>query len=196
MPSSVPFGSMNSPDLKSAALEYAARGFWVIPLWPGGKHPMRNFRSSEPSRDQAIIEYWWGICPTANIGLATGSQYNRLVVLDLDVDGHTNGIQTLKYLCARHRIALPDTAVARTGSGGCHIYFRNPEGRSITGCRSLFPGIDLRAEDAHVVAPPSIHENGCPYEWIHLNSSRIANCTLELLHLLSLGNRDHPDFAI
>lgn len=184
---------MSFPDLKSAALQYAAQEFWVIPLWPRGKQPMRGFRFDEPSRDKAVIEYWWGICPTANIGLATGSDYNRLVVLDLDVGDGIRGAQTWKDLCARHRITLPDTAVARTGSGGCHVYFRNPEGLPIAGYRELFPGIDLRAEDAHVVAPPSIHENGRRYEWMHLDSAHIAPVTPELLHLLSLGNHRNPD---
>ena len=172
--------------LKEAALHYAALGFQVAPLWPKGKLPMQNLRCSEPSADPQQIEQWWELCPTANIGLPTDNRYNALIVLDLDVGPGIDGAGMLKKLCAERGLELPDTAVARSGSGGYHIYYSNPRKLLIRGSKDLFPGIDVRAEGAHIVAPPSIHSSGGVYRWVLGDESKIAPVNEAVLQLLGV----------
>lgn len=174
-------------SLKEAALRYAALGFQVAPLWPKGKMPMQNLRSREPSADPQQIEQWWDLCPTANIGLPTDNRYNALVVLDLDVGQGIDGPGMLKKLCAERGLELPETAVARSGSGGYHVYYSNPRKLPIPGSKDLFPGIDVRAEGAHIVAPPSIHENGGGYRWVLWDETRIAPVNEGVLQLLGIS---------
>lgn len=172
--------------LKEAALRYASRGFQVVPLWPRGKLPMQNLRNTEPSSDPRQIRQWWELCATANIGLPTDNHYNALVVLDLDVGQGVDGTKTLKKICMERGLVLPDTAVARSGSGGYHVYYRNPGKLPVPGGKDLFPGIDVRAEGAHIVAPPSIHADGGTYRWVIGDETKIAPLDENVLRLLEI----------
>lgn len=90
-------------DLGNAALEFAARGWDVFPLKPGGKLPA--IPSAHPhggagrgtckgecghlghgvydaTTDPARIRHWWDHSPHANIGIACGP--SDLLVVDLD----------------------------------------------------------------------------------------------------------------
>lgn len=174
-------------SLKEAALRYANLGFQVAPLWPKGKMPMQNLRNPEPSADPQQIAQWWELCPNANIGLPTDNNYNALVVLDLDVGQGIDGTRTLRTLCAEQEIVLPETAVARSGSGGYHVYYRNLRKLSIPSGKDLFPGIDVRAEGAHIVAPPSIHGCGGIYQWVIGDETQIAPVDEAVLHLLGIS---------
>jgi hypothetical protein len=57
-----------------------------------------------------------------------------------------------------------------TGGGGEHVIFRCPQGITI-GCSQaesnpmLGPGIDIRARDGYIAAPPSKHISGRAYAW-------------------------------
>jgi hypothetical protein len=53
-----------------------------------------------------------------------------------------------------------------TGGGGWHIYFAIPPTRRYKN-RSLAPGIDVRAFGGLAVAPPSLHQSGRNYAWMH-----------------------------
>ena len=170
--------------LKEAALQYAAMGYYVVPLWPKGKLPMQNLRNTAPSTVAEQICRWWELCPNANIGLPTDNRFNALIVLDLDVGQGVDGSRTVMQLCQERGLVLPDTAVAQSGSGGYHVYYRNPERLPIPGGKNLFPGIDVRAEGAHIVAPPSIHSSGAAYKWIRKNETQIAPVNKAVLQLL------------
>lgn len=173
-------------DVKEAALHYAALGYQVVPLWPKGKMPLQNLRHREPTSDPEQIAKWWELCPSANIGLPTDNRYNALIVLDLDVGAGFDGSQTLLRLCGELGLSLPDTAVARSGSGGYHVYYRNPDKLPVPSAKDLFCGIDVRAEGAHIVAPPSVHSNGESYRWILGDETRIAPANRAVLQLLGL----------
>ena len=110
------------------------------------------------------MQRWWRLWPSANIGIATGRE-SDLVVIDIDPPAGEDSINAL----ANKDRALPPTLTVRTGSGGSHLYFRHP-GRSlpnttarIPGFDEPLPGIDLRAENGYVVAPPSAHISGGKY---------------------------------
>lgn len=138
--------------LLQAALDYAARGWRVLPLEPRGKRPLWSLGWEDASSDPERIRAWWEHQPEANVGVAcTGS----LVVLDVDGD---QGLATLHELEQRHG-RLEATYMVSTGRGR-HLYFRRPEDLA-DGWR--YGGLELKAS-GYVVAPPSVHPSGAHYQ--------------------------------
>lgn len=180
---------MTSYELLEAALSYASQGIEVVPLWPKGKVPL-DFCNHSPTTDAEIIKRWWKICPTANIGIPTGTAHNSLIVLDLDVSCGINGEKTLTSICQKNSIHLPDTSIVRTGSNGFHLYFKNSQRIIVRGGKNLAPGVDVRAEGAHIVAPPSIHKNGNQYYWLRGGIDRLTPADGNLYKLLHILERN------
>lgn len=182
-----------APDLLTAALEYAERGWPVIPLHSPAahgcscgqadcaspvKHPRTAHGLKDASRDPAIIREWWRRWPDANIGVVTGPESGILV---LDVDGRQGEESLIEF--ERSGWHLPDTHTVRTGGGGQHLYFAWPEGAAVRNSASkIAPGLDIRGLGGYVVAPPSLHASGQRYA---VNESAIppAPCPEWLLSL-------------
>ena len=145
-------------SMLDAALEYAARGWAVIPLRPRGKEPIIRRGSKEATTDEDQIRKWWGSHPQANIGICTGS-ISGLVVVDLDGAGALGVAEAAG-------IASADSLQAITGreEGGRHVYY-STGGRDVRNRAKMLPGVDVRGEGGYVVAPPSIHPSGAVYEW-------------------------------
>jgi hypothetical protein len=81
-------------ELLTAALEHAARGLHVFPLWPDSKTPaVPDAWERRATRDPDLIRRWWAERPF-NIGLAVGP--SRLIVIDLDAPklAHRRGAVT------------------------------------------------------------------------------------------------------
>ena len=116
-------------DMLVAALDYAARGWCVLPLHDvttgvcscreqeacktPGKHPRITKWQLAASTNPDLISGWWAGWPTANVGILTGRRSNLVV---LDVDPRHGGDKQLQALIADHE-PLPDTVVAQTGGG-------------------------------------------------------------------------------
>src|SRR5262249_32969706 len=100
-----------------------------------GKHPsLGKSWQSKATSDSEALRRWFARRPNDNLGVATG---RGLVVLD--VDGQT-GRDAIIELQRQHG-GLPETALARTGSGGSHYYFRVPAGLRISNSAgTLAPG--------------------------------------------------------
>jgi hypothetical protein len=161
----------------SVALDYAARGWAVIPLHTAdaagrcscrsracrnpGKHPRTGNGVKDRSTDSGQIRRWWSQWPEANVGVATGAD-SGLVVLDVDMD--KKGFETLDRLQAEHG-PLPTTPAVLSGGGGYHLYLRHPGGRIANSVGRLGQGLDLRGDGGYVVAPPSVHASGEKYVW-------------------------------
>jgi putative DNA primase/helicase len=162
----------------NAALDYAQRGWSIVPLWPinedlscacgnrdcksPGKHPLGSLVSTgikEATSDLAIISQWWAGWPDANVGIATGHVSGIAV---LDIDGAI-GQSSLDHLQSIHH-PLPATLTAVTGKGW-HHYFRHPGGRLENSVGSLGSQLDVRADGGFVVGPPSRHVSGRRYSW-------------------------------
>jgi hypothetical protein len=178
-------------QLRDAALGYASRGIPVLPLHyplphrnglqpvpgdrkpaagtgcscrdPGcgqlGKHPLGSLVPhgvKGATCNRARILAWWTRHPRANIGLATGHTFD---VLDLDGPA---GAQAIQELAATHGFQSSGPLV-RTGGGGWHYYLRP------TGLGNASPAglahVDWRGRGGYVVAPPSRHASGHPYQW-------------------------------
>jgi hypothetical protein len=149
--------------MKAAALELAARGFYVFPLLANGKEPVTLHGFQDASTDPKRVEEMWQRCQAANIGIATGA--SERVVIDIDCKHGVNGWKAFDA-CLERLGELPGpTRMASTPSGGAHLYFRAPDGFEIRNSAGrLGPGLDVRAHGGYVVAPPSTI-NGKAYRW-------------------------------
>jgi hypothetical protein len=149
-------------DTAGAARRYLARGWSLLPLRKHDKRPLISWEHLQIERptEQDVAE-WFRRWPDANVGIVTGEISNLIV---LDIDPKHGGDATLERLERKFR-PLSDTVEAVTGGGGRHLYFAHPGG--LTRNRAgLAQGIDLRGDGGYVVAPPSIHPSGQPYEWV------------------------------
>lgn len=169
--------SVETRSMLDAALEYAERGWPVLPLcWPNensdcgcgwshqgkdvGKAPRVSDGANGATLDQEQIRAWWAAWPDANIGINV--EMAGLLVLDFDSpDAVREG---------RSRsggAGLPPAAIVRSGRGeGWHYYYLRPNGCPIA--RRIKQGtskaIDLIGE-GYVIAPPSVHQSGHLYQW-------------------------------
>jgi hypothetical protein len=154
----------------SAALAYAARGWYVFPVWGvsgsacqcggatcdrPGKHPVSQHGKDDATTDAERITAWWTQHPTANIGVAVEPSGIQVV----DVDG-TAGRESLTKLGS-----LPVTMTARTGSGGLHLVFARGSDKPRQEIK-VRPGLDLIGK-GYIIVEPSRHASGGVYTWEH-----------------------------
>ena len=158
-------------SVRDAALEFAAKGWPVFPIYGArdggcacwrhaeckspGKHPKTTHgvldASTEPGVAAAMFQG-----QTANVGVRTGVACD---VLDVDA----GGLETLRALTGLEEIAdIWSGPVARTRSG-YHLYLL-PTGAG--NAVKMRDGLDYRGRNGYVVAPPSIHVSGVRYEWL------------------------------
>ena len=125
-----------------------------------GKHPLGSLVPhgvKDATTNRARVLAWWTQQPQANIGLATGQLFDAL-----DVDGPA-GERAIGQLAAAHGLASSGPLV-RTGGGGWHFYL-TPTGLGNVHPRGL-EHVDWRGRGGYVVAPPSRHASGHPYQWL------------------------------
>ena len=154
-----PTEPLDQPTPLDAALTYAARGWRVVPIAPGTKYPKLPAWQDAATTDPAMIREWFGgLYRGHGVGIATGRR-SGIWVLDAD------DLDALHELQHAHG-ALPDTLTSLTGSGGQHLVFAYPtDGRRITNHNRLPAGLDVRGTGGQIVAPPTVHPNGTPYQW-------------------------------
>lgn len=168
-------------QLLDAALAYAARGWHIVALHTPtpsgcscgnalcdsrGKHPRYDAQLlpsglKSASCEAGVLQVWWALWPEANIGLVTGAPSGFWA---LDVDTDKGGDMSLEQLQAQHG-PLPDTPLARTGSGGLHYLFAH-SGTPIRNRVRFAPGLDTRGDGGYIVGAPSLHASGARYEWL------------------------------
>jgi hypothetical protein len=174
---------MTTPNpLLSAALAYAKRGWSVLPLhYPTadgcscgrpcktpGKHPFARLvarGSLDATTNPNTITDWWTRHPLCNIGVATGS-LSQLLVIDLDdrpMDGRDGSHSWRRLVTLNHAV---DTVEAITGGGGRHLYFSLPSGLTVAQSKDAIGlGVEVKSDGGYVVAPPSLHPSQRTYEW-------------------------------
>lgn len=152
----LPWMKEQASELFDAALAAYARGWAVIPIRPRSKQPLVRWVPYQQRRPREIeLRAWWRRWPKANLGIVCGG-ISGLMVLDLET-----GVK----LDAANPMPISPTVV--TGTGGRHYYLKLAEcveapSVNLRGC-----GIqgELKGEGTYVVAPPSVHPSGVPYEW-------------------------------
>lgn len=150
---------MGAPDpnvLYKAAKRLAKMGQPVFPCRPvyeserrRDKAPLTRNGLHDATTDIDQIKKWWRARTDAAIGIPTGIVYD---VLDVDVKRDQDGRVHLPYL---NRLGLLNGCkrVAKTPSGGWHLYFKAAPALTNTANASL--GLDIRAKGGYVLAAPS-----------------------------------------
>jgi len=157
-----------------------------------GKHPLGSLVPhgvKDATTNRARVLAWWTRHPQANIGLATGHRFDVL-----DVDGPA-GERAIGQLAAAHGLASSGPLV-RTGGGGGHFYLA-PTGLGNVHPRGL-EQVDWRGRGGYVVAPPSRHASGHPYQWLtgrdlDTGPGQVPSVLLERLQPRQLQRPTGPD---
>ncbi len=137
-------------ELLEKALEYSKIDLSIIPVGKD-KRPLVEWKEFQTRRaTEEEIGQWWKQWPEANIGIVTGG-ISGIVVVDIEKDGKTEG--------------WPPTAMAKTGGGGFHFYYKHP-GKLVPNATRVKELTDVRGDGGYVVAPPSMHSSGVRYEWL------------------------------
>lgn len=167
-------------DLLKAALDYAARGWRVLPLHTPagtggcscgdpecgslGKHPRTAHGLKDATTDPATIGAWWQQWPAANIGVLTGTPSGFFV---LDIDGD-EAVRTLKEF---DRIPPKEHALWQRTGRGWQVLFEVPADFAVKNTAgAVAEHVDTRGDGGYIVAPPSLHANGKRYQWLTTNA--------------------------
>jgi hypothetical protein len=133
------------------AISYASLGFHILALQSRSKRPHTMLAKEglySATNDFNKILKWFLKYPTINIGIAC--QPSGVVVFDVDqrAGGTLDG--------------LPPTRTIKTGDG-YHLYYQADPSMLFPG--KLRDGVDIKWR-GYVVAAPSIHPSGVPYQVI------------------------------
>lgn len=163
-----------------AALEYAARGWRVVPLHhtsssgncscdrgdacpenSRGKHPRITAWQNNATTDPTQIEVWWAQWPMANVGVLLGQNSN---LIDMEVDTKQGEADYVDLFDGNP----PITPTFRS-TRGMHRLFEWMDGLP-GGAKIDIGGVGVRTGNdfrgAQSVFPPSRHRTGAPYEWL------------------------------
>lgn len=160
----------------------AAEGFACFPIVPNEKRPLTANGFKDASLDPEQHRAWAEQYPNSNIAYATGGPSGRLLVIDVDVKNKKSGAKS--YITLEKELGpFPETRTVLTPSGGFHKLFSYPDGMKIQSKVGFREGIDVRADGAYCVAPPS-SINGEAYDWVDL-STPIEPAPVKLLEELA-----------
>lgn len=159
---------------RQVALRLAAAGIPVFPCQADKRPYPAVFWRRQSTTDPVAIERWWSRWPEA----LPGVDLAKIGILALDLDkpkaeGEADGIAWFDAEAGRHGYdPATHPVVTRTGSGGRHLFFRQPEGRPpLTNARGGLPpkketGVDIRGHGGYVVAAGATLPDGRRYEGI------------------------------
>jgi hypothetical protein len=124
---------------------------WPVFACGADKRPVTAHGFKDATTDPAQVRDMFRRPGAAMIGVPTGAA-SDLAVIDLDVKEGAAGLEWL----AANEARIPPTRRHRTRSGGMHLLFRYPAGRTIRNSASkIAPGVDVRGEGGYIIAPPS-----------------------------------------
>lgn len=140
--------------------DYLNYGWSILPVKPDEKRPyMTNWLQYTKSKaSEQTVENWFKSLAGAGVGAVTG-KISNMVVLDVERWCKEPIDEILKK--------YPTHMVARSGSGGYHLYYQYPQNiGKIPNRVGIFEGADLRGDGGFIVLPPTRHQNGNNYEWV------------------------------
>lgn len=152
------------------ALEYARRGWALLPIAPCSKSPHSDLLPLDPlirkpswkllalrPASEPEIYRWFEHDPTANIGVICGKASGGLIVADFD-----------KPIPSDWQKPLTPRVI--TGRGE-HFYLKGDCSQHTHNLYHKGDSIgELRGEGSYVVLPPSLHQSGSTYHWADLLS--------------------------
>jgi hypothetical protein len=170
----------------TTALEFAKRGYAVVPVGPN-KRPWLKHGVHSASSNPLVVSRWdWH---GAACAVATGELVEVLDIDLRDADAQSRGTQenpsapcvdgfaTLKSIAFEWDLIQTLTLCARTPSGGVHAWWKPFSGRS----RTLAAGVEWFSKGKYVVVPPAPGR-----AW--LNELPVAEAPEELKRILLARN--------
>lgn len=151
--------------LRDAAVSYARDyGIAIHALRARSKEPATTHGFKDATTDSDALGEWWSAHPDHNIGGSMGSASGGICCIDIDVDDDL-GKDGMEHVRAweREHGELPETAMAITGRGGCHMFYRFADPPRKFENEKL--SIDFRGEGSYAMLAPSVHPNGRTVEW-------------------------------
>jgi hypothetical protein len=168
-------------ELLRAARDYITRRGWPVFVLSSSKVPVPNCErcrkehtTSQQMRDcaclrchgfyaatldMARVQEMVRLHPRGLLAIRTGA-VSGTVVIDVDA----RGLPAMRQMIADG--LLPRTLAQRTGNG-YHLVYAHPGVRIASGPGKGGLGIDIKSDDAYIVASPSVHPGtGRPYRWL------------------------------
>ncbi len=135
------------------ASKLASFGVPVFPVWSNSKRPVTRHGFHDATTDAWQVEAWWSTVPSASLAVPTG-QASGVVVLDVDVHGRVNGYEAATR-AKRAGLLTGWELMARTPSGGMHLYYPADRAAEQRSWQSAGAGIDFRGDGGYIIVPPS-----------------------------------------
>jgi hypothetical protein len=148
-------------DNLTAALAYAAAGWYVLPVKHGTKHPgtvVGKHWQDKSSRNPKRIAAWFA---GTNHDIALHCGRSGAIVFDLDKTGK------VPALLAKHLSSAPYQSTRADDPGRGHYIFLMPPGRTLgnkTGRLGKSWG-EIRGNNGVIIVEPSQHRDGGHYHW-------------------------------
>lgn len=178
-----------SQEILQAALEYAALGWQVVPLYgvtPNGcecakgkdcpscgKHPRVNSWHLEATSDEDKILGWWERWPGSNVGVKFGKDSN-LIDIECDNDKQEDNLAQM------FGGEFPHTPTYKSGRGKHRLFTWRDDLPASNANGIVYVGeVGFRtggnSKGAQSVFPPSLHHSGSQYQWIiHPSEASVA----------------------
>lgn len=146
-----------APQLLTAALAYAKRGWRVFPCIPNQKEPRGKWKDLSTTDERKIRAHWGGR-NASNIGINCGA--SSLLVVDFDTADtkYSAAAQTILDRLLQENEQYKIHYIVQTRKDGYHFYFHHDHTTDPIGNddKQMPPGIDIRGNGGYVVAPPSV----------------------------------------
>lgn len=158
-----------------AAKRYVDLGLSVIPIDRNSKRPLvewKQYQERRPTSDE--LTGWFGGPTPPNIAVVCGEVSGKLVVLDFDDEDLFGVYFTHDDISSR-------TVVVRSARRGYHVWLRTDQ--SFQKFKPV-PGLDVQADGAYVLAPPSVTPEGA-YKFVSVEGTPI----------MSVANLQHDIFS-
>lgn len=137
----------------AVANRLASVGVPVFPVWSDSKRPVTRHGFHDASTDAGQIEAWWASAPSASLAMPTG-RASGVMVVDVDVHGRVNGYEAATRAKQAGLLAGWEL-MARTPSGGMHLYYPSTDAVEQRSWQSAGSGIDFRGDGGYIIVPPS-----------------------------------------
>jgi putative DNA primase/helicase len=174
-------------NLKEMLYLYLDEGWYLFPVLKKDKIPLTPHGFKDGTNNHQKLDEFIGEYPECN----WGGYFENQLIIDIDPD-HNGSLEALETIVGK----LPKTRIHKTGSGGFHIIFKQPNGYDIRNTVKMIglAGIDRRGNGGYIVLPPSIHKTGNSYEII--DYSPIMEAPKSLLVEFSENSPDHIRFLL
>lgn len=192
--------SLGVSELVDAALDYAKRGWHVVPLHNlradgsctcsnktcdernRGKHPRLSAWQNNSSIDADQIEGWWAQWPSANIGVQLGEKSG---LIDVECDSEEAEV-ALADLFDNDFPVVPTYSASR---GKHRLFLWSPGLPEPDKAVFKWNGVEFRTgggkKGAQSVFPPSIHPTRKQYQWlVHPDDAELMQLPLHVIQRL------------